>query len=88
MSESVGVYELRERGFRVLGDEQCCELACDDGACESCPCCAAGWCVAGHSGEIPNPTTDAENYAIWLEVASEHNPVAKRLADLEARGGR
>jgi hypothetical protein len=82
-AEVLDVYELRERGLRVLGDEQCCELACNGGACETCPCCCAGWCVAGHSGEIPNPESDAENYEIWLSEAREHNPVARRLSDVE-----
>ena len=81
--EKPDIYELKEQGVRVLGDEQCCELACDGGACESCPCCQAGWCVFGHSGEIPDPVNDSENYHIWLDVAREHNPVAKRLAEIE-----
>ena len=84
LADATDVYTLRERGLRVLGDEQCCELACDGGACESCPCCCAGWCVAGHNAEIPDPVNDAENYAIWLEIAAEHNPVAKRLTDVSA----
>jgi hypothetical protein len=82
MTEPIDIYELRERGVRVLGDEQCCELACNGGACESCPCCQAGWCVSGHDG-TPDPGDDAENYRIWLEVASEHNPIAKRLNEVE-----
>lgn len=80
----IDIYELRERGVRVLDSDQCCELACSGGACESCPCCCAGWCVWGHCGEIPNPETDSDNYRIWLETAAEHNPVAKRLLELES----
>lgn len=34
--------------------EQICETAvhqhCDEGACESCDCCAAGWCVNFEDG--------------------------------------
>lgn len=78
-------YQLREAGYPVLGDEQCCELGCDGGACESCPCCCAGWCVNGR-GEIPRPD-DTENYRIWLDVAREHNPMARRLAELEQERG-
>lgn len=80
------VYQLREAGYRVLDEEQCCLLGCSGGACESCVCCSAGWCVAGNSGEIPEPS-DSENYRIWLDVASEHNPVARRLAELEQQHG-
>jgi hypothetical protein len=70
-------YGAREMGLRVLGDEQCCELACNGGGCESCPCCWAGYCVSGSDGQIPD-TTDP-NFATWLEVAAEYNPVAKAL---------
>lgn len=64
-------------GLRVLGDEQCCELACNGGACETCPCCSAGWCVSGADGQIPD--TKDPNFETWLEVAAEHNPVAAAL---------
>lgn len=79
---AVDVYELREQGVRVLDSDQCCELACSGGACESCPCCQAGWCVWG-TDELPDHENDAENYRIWLEVAAEHNPVARRLLLLD-----
>jgi hypothetical protein len=82
-SERPDIYELRELGVRVLDDDQCCELGCSGGACESCPCCCAGWCVTGVDG-LPDPVNDAENYAIWLEVAAEHNPTAARLAAVAA----
>lgn len=84
MSETTipDIYELREAGVRVLGDEQCCELGCDGGACESCPCCCAGWCVFGHSGEIPPyDLTPDSDYRIWIYEAADHNPVAKLLAE-------
>lgn len=65
---------------RVLGPEQCCELACDGGGCEICPCCCAGWCVFGHGGmDIDN----AEDRASWLAVAVGHNPVAAWLGEAE-----
>lgn len=60
---------------RILGDEQCCELSCNGGACEGCPCCSAGWCVFGHDG-LPE---DPEDFTTWLRVAAEHNPVAARM---------
>lgn len=82
------VYELRELGVHVLGEEQCCELACNGGACESCPCCCAGWCVWGHSGTIPDrDLTPHSHYRIWLDTAAEHNPVAKLLAQIEGTAG-
>jgi len=84
VAEQTDVYELRERGIRVLGEEQCCELACNDGACETCPCCSAGWCVWGHSSEVPSrDLTPMSDYRRWLAQAAEHNPVAKQLAHLE-----
>lgn len=61
--------EARRRG------EWCCEVGCGSGACETCPCCAAGWCVSGRDG-IPD---DPDDRAAWLEVAREHNPVAAAL---------
>jgi hypothetical protein len=84
LEHSRDIYTLREAGLRVLDDEQCCELACSSGACESCPCCQAGWCVWGHHVEIPDrDLTPASNYRIWLDTAKDHNPVAKLLAELE-----
>lgn len=71
------VHLLREQGVRVIGEDQCCELGCDGGACESCPCCCAGWCVNGRDG-LPD---DPEDYRIWLEEAKDHNPIAARLAE-------
>jgi hypothetical protein len=55
--------------------EYCCQAGCGSGACESCPCCAAGWCVSGADG-LPE---DAEALDWWLEVAAEYNPVAAAL---------
>lgn len=68
------VAEARSRG------EWCCENGCGSGACETCPCCSAGWCVSGVDG-VPDDPEDRER---WLEVAAEHNPVA---AALRAAGG-
>lgn len=72
---------LQDRLDDAPGAEQCCPLGCDGGACESCPCCQAGWCVFGASG-IPE---DPEDFAGWLQVAAEHNPVARSLAEAHAR---
>lgn len=55
--------------------EWCCEIGCGSGACETCPCCSAGWCVSGRDG-VPE---DLEDRQRWLEVAAEHNPVAAAL---------
>lgn len=55
--------------------EWCCEAGCGSGACETCPCCSAGWCVSGIDG-IPDGPEDRER---WLETAAEHNPVAAAL---------
>jgi hypothetical protein len=63
------VTEARSRG------EWCCENGCGSGACETCPCCTAGWCVSGVDG-LPE---DAEAREFWLEVAAEFNPVAAAL---------
>lgn len=70
-------------GLRMLGEQQCCLLACDGGACEACPCCSAGWCVQGT--DFPDPGIELgdhtdENWLQWLEVAKEHNPIAAQLA--------
>lgn len=63
------VAEARSRG------EWCCENGCGSGACETCPCCSAGWCVSGVDG-VPE---DTEAREFWLEVAAEYNPVAAAL---------
>lgn len=63
----------------------CCPVGCGTGACESCPCCGAGWCVGGTDGLPETP----EDFATWLEVAAEHNPLAALLhqrGDQLARG--
>lgn len=65
----------RQPGDVVLRDGQCCQLACVAGACESCPCCCAGWCVNGFDGL---PDGDEERSS-WLEVAAKHNPIAAAL---------
>ncbi|PRB14484.1 hypothetical protein [Microbacterium sp. MYb62] len=57
----------------------CCEDGCGSGACETCPCCSAGWCVSGVDG-IPDAPEDRER---WLDVAAEHNPVAAALQAAE-----
>ncbi|WP_303708434.1 MULTISPECIES: hypothetical protein [Microbacterium] len=58
----------------------CCDNGCGSGACETCPCCSAGYCVSGFDG-VPDDPEDREH---WLEVAAEYNPVA---AALRAAGG-
>jgi hypothetical protein len=69
------------RGVRLLGIEQCCENACNGGACESCRCCSAGWCVTGADGLPDTP----EDLARWVEAARVHNPIAAALAEALAR---
>lgn len=70
--------------------DRCCSLGCDSGACETCPCCCAGWCVMGTDG-LP---ADAEDQAQWFEIAVEYNPLAAAvragldLADELERFGR
>jgi hypothetical protein len=63
-----------EIGYTIAGRrgaEQCCDEACNGGACETCRCCAAGWCVTGYDG-IPEHADDLDG---WMGVAAEHNPV-------------
>jgi hypothetical protein len=62
---------LPEQPEPGLGEEQCCGLACDGGACETCPCCCAGWCVFGNGG-LPDEPDDLRR---WLDEAAKHNPV-------------
>lgn len=77
--------ELYETEFGLKGlvteamsqGEYCCQLGCGSGACESCPCCAAGWCVSG-GGDLPRDPQDLEQ---WLSVAADYNPVAAALRD-------
>lgn len=76
--ESTGLKALVAEA-RSEGD-WCCEVGCGNGACETCPCCSAGWCISGVDG-VPDDPEDRER---WLEVAAEHNPVA---AALRAAGG-
>jgi len=59
--------------------EWCCEVGCGSGACETCPCCSAGYCVSGRDG-IPNDDPDALGF--WLEIASQHNPAIAQLRPL------
>ncbi len=83
LSDSAVVYDLVNEHVTLPGlieharrqAEWCCEKGCGTGACESCPCCAAGWCVSGIDG-IPD---ESEGFDQWLEVAAEHNPLAARL---------
>jgi len=56
--------------------EWCCEVGCGSGACETCPCCCAGYCVSGRDG-LPND--DPEEVGRWLEIAAEHNPAIAAL---------
>lgn len=58
------------------GPEQCCDEACNGGACETCRCCCAGWCVLGTDG-LPEYPADL---ARWIEVAREHNPIVEAWA--------
>ncbi|ONI62659.1 hypothetical protein CSIV_14385 [Microbacterium sp. CSI-V] len=78
--EDHGVQALVEHARRQAA--YCCQHGCGSGACESCPCCAAGWCVSGSDGMPENQ----EDLAQWLEVAAEHNPVAAALAEVRLRG--
>lgn len=57
-------------------DEFCCPDGCGSGACESCPCCLAGWCVGGNDGL---PDGDPEDLAHWLDIAKQHNPLVAAL---------
>lgn len=54
--------------------EHCCNLGCDGGACESCPCCCAGWCLNGADGV---PDGSPENLAFWHELRAEHGITAE-----------
>ena len=62
---SVAPVDGPDQGENSLGEEQCCYLACDGGACELCPCCCAGWCVFGQDGQ---PEPGSEDEARWLEI--------------------
>jgi hypothetical protein len=66
---------LEERADEIPGRSLHCPVGCDDGACETCPCCSAGFCVYGLDG-LPE---DPEDVGRWLEVAAGHNPVAALL---------
>jgi hypothetical protein len=66
---------LEERADEIPGRVLHCPVGCDEGACESCPCCSAGFCVYGLDG-LPD---DPEQLSDWLEVAAVHNPVAALL---------
>lgn len=61
---------------RIETPDHRCPVGCDGGACETCPCCSAGWCVFGLDG-LPE---DADDFAAWLEIAAAHNPLAAALA--------
>lgn len=62
----------------IRGAEWCCEIGCGSGACESCPCCCAGFCVSGRDGLSEDP----EEVGRWLEIAAEHNPAIAALRPL------
>lgn len=64
----------------IKGQEWCCEYGCGSGACESCPCCQAGWCVTGFDFKVGGWPEDGEDVGRWLEIAAEHNPIAAQLA--------
>jgi hypothetical protein len=70
--------EMSEAG-RLLLDEQCCEFGCNGGACESCVCCSAGWCVSGHDFLNGGDWPEGEDLENWLAVAAEKSPVAAAL---------
>lgn len=63
--------------------EYCCENGCGSGACESCVCCGAGFCVGGSDG-VPE---DADDRARWLFFARGLNPVADALAEALGMSG-
>lgn len=74
--------ELTERwtvrelvAYAMKNGDYCCEVGCGGGACESCPCCCAGYCVGGLDG-VP---ADPSHFRPWLAAAAKHNPVAARL---------
>lgn len=51
--------------------EHACHVGCTGGACETCPCCSAGWCVFGLDG-LP---TEPDDLSMWLDIAADHNPL-------------
>lgn len=63
------------------GPEQCCDQACNGGACETSRCCCAGWCVMGTDG-LPE---DPDDLAGWIEAAREHNPIVEAWAVARAQ---
>lgn len=53
--------------------DHCCPLGCDGGACESCPCCAAGWCLNGRDGLPVGENQWGEAHVdFWRELRTEH----------------
>lgn len=81
------IQEALWKANRLLLDEQCCQFGCNGGACESCTCCGAGYCISGVDG-VPTPgSPDNPDYGAhgqevfdnWLEVAAEKNPIAAAL---------
>lgn len=71
---------------RIDDPEFCCSWGCGGGACETCPCCCAGWCIGGRDG-IPGtpecePDADPEQVAYFWEMAGEHNPLAREVIKL------
>jgi hypothetical protein len=74
--ELTGRWSVRELVEHAMKDgEYCCQVGCGSGACESCPCCCAGYCVGGADG-VPD---DAAHFRPWLAAAAVHNAVAARL---------
>lgn len=55
-----------------------CPVGCEGGACETCPCCAAGYCVYGLDG-IPGQGAladlEQDEITTWWQIAAKSNPV-------------
>lgn len=77
LQEDYSLAEIVQEAIKEA--EWCCEVGCGSGACETCPCCSAGYCVSGRDG-IPNDDPDALGF--WLEIASQHNPAIAQLRPL------
>lgn len=44
---------------------------CSEGACESCDCCAAGWCINFEDGSPLSSGASTEYFDIWCRIAVE-----------------
>lgn len=52
-------------------DDHCCEHGCSGGACETCACCCAGWCIGGADGEPLASGATLEQQAYWEAVRAD-----------------